>query len=195
MENHSAPCAQDEAKRVEQEVRRVCRASKNIRTEMTELAWETRQIVQECASGLMDASGNDRRYLTVCRMLERLEDQKRALDECLSRGFCLDESFMQAMFGCLAWQGEWMSRGSDVAELETLCNQIERASSRLQEEKGRCVEHREKFGVLARETIPKFLLEIQRHADADGRGRAMRAQSVCTLCGELCNHIASKIGT
>ena len=162
---------------------------------MTELVKGTLEIVRECASKLMDEPGNDRRYLMVCRMLESLEDQKRELDACLSNCFCLDASFRQAMFACLAWQGEWMSRISEASQLEPLCNRVERASHRLQEEKDRCVERRDVFGILARETLPKFLLEIQRHADTDGNGRAMRAQSVCTICGALCNHIASKLQT
>ena len=193
MENHNVLRAQNEAKQVELDVRRVCRESRDVRVRMTKLVKTIMQTVQECASKLMGETGNDRRYLLVCRMLESLEDQKRELDECLSKGFCLDASFMQAMYRCFAWQGEWMSRVSEDAELESLCNQVDRASRRLQEEKSRCVEHREMYGVLARETIPKFLSEIQRHADADGKGRAMRAQSVCMLCGELCNHIASRI--
>ena len=80
-----------------------------------------------------------------------------------------------------------------AAELESLGKRIEKAILCLQNEKERCADCRERYSLLSREIFPNFLLEVQRLSDADQNGRGMRAQSVCMLCGELCNHISSII--
>ena len=100
---------------------------------------------------------------------------------------------MQAMHLCLAWEGEWMPQISGMAELELSGKRIEKAILFLQSEKDKLVDCREGYSPLSRVILPKFLLEVHRLADAEHNGRGMRAQSVCTLCGELCNHISSII--
>lgn len=193
MENREIARALDDAKAAEKSVRRVCRESKRAQSEITEIMTKIAKAVQECADGLLDLSGNDRRYLAVCQMLACLEDQKRGLDASLASSFYLDQPFLQAMHLCLAWEGEWMPQIPKMAELELPCERIEKAILSLQSEKEKLVDCRERYSPLSREILPKFLLEVHRLADADQNGQGMRAQSVCTLCGELCNHISSII--
>ena len=193
MENMEVIRASDDAKAAERSVRRVCRESKQVQSKITETVMKIAQTVQECADGLLDVSGNDRRYRMICRMLACLEEQKRELDAHLASSFYLDQPFMQGMHLCLAWEGEWMPQIPKMAELALPGKRIEKAILSLQSEKEKLVDCRERCSLFSREILPKFLLEVQRLADAEQNGRGMRAQSVCMLCGELCNHISSII--
>ena len=193
MENNEIDRAQEEARIAQKAVRCVCRDSQKVQCEMTEIVTRIAQDVRECADRLLDESGNERRYLMICRMLECLEEQKRELDARLAGSFYLDQPFMQAMHLCLDWEGTWMPQIPRTAELELLGKRIEKAILCLQSEKERCADCREKYSLLSREIFPNFLLEVQRLSDADQNGRGMRAQSVCMLCGELCIHISSII--
>jgi hypothetical protein len=105
----------------------------------------------------------------------------------------LDEPFLRAMMLALEWEGKWMPKILSMAELEGACKRIEKSILCLQEEKSKCADCRDAYSAFSRETLPRFLVEVQRLADADRNGRGMRAQSVTALCGELCNHISSII--
>ena len=193
MENSEINRAQEEAKIAQKAGGIVCRDSQKVQCEMTEIVTRIAQAVRECADRLLNESGNERRYLMICRMLDCLEDQKRELDARLAGSFYLDQPFMQAMHLCLDWEGKWMPQIPKAAELELLGKRIEKTILCLQSEKEMCADCREKYSLLSREVLPKFLLEVQRLSDADQNGRGMRAQSVCMLCGELSNHISSII--
>ncbi len=193
MENMEISRAQADAKTAGKSVRHVCRESEKVQAEMTETVAKIAQAVQACADRLLDTAGNQNRYLMICGMLACLEEQKRVLDASLSNSFYLDQHFMEAMHLCLAWEGEWMPQIPMNAELRLPCKRIEKAILCLQSEKEKCTECRERYSLLSREVLPKFLSELQRLSDADQNGRGMRAQSVCMLCGELCNHISTII--
>ncbi len=182
--------APDQARAAEELVRRVCRESKKTRAEMMVVVDRIVQAVRECSVKLLDEQGNEKRYLMICRMLRCLETEKRDLDLHLVNYFHMDDAFAQTMIHCLKWEGQWMPSTQENAEIESVGQRIQKALVRLENEKGVYANSRDKLGVLSREILPQFLKEVYRLSDADQNGKGLRAQSVCVLCGELCNHIS-----
>ena len=129
---------------------------------------------------------SDQRFATVCDVLEKLEMQKRRLDERFSAYLGMDLLIADANMKLLGWEGEIaLSMLPSNSVLEQICD----LRALIQRDAASYADNRAWAEHFIRVVFPRFLEELYRLSDGEQGGRSFRMQSVAALCGGFCNGV------
>lgn len=148
-----------------------------------------RDAVEQMADQLIVASSEDARFSTFCRRLEHLEQNKRELDRCFSAFLGLEVIVTEGKMKLLQWEGDVTLLANRNSSAGGCVSCLREKSQLISEKFLEYQECRQRLEKVMRSVLPRFFEELYRLSDVEHGGRGFRMQSVCALCGFVCNEI------